>query len=718
MDIRNHFWAMALCSVSLGLSVTTSALAQTRVRPPAVPLVTHDPYFSVWSFDNKLTENWTHHWTGSIQAMCGLAMIDRRPYRFAAPNPDTLPAMEQTNLEVTPTRTTYTFVANGVQLKMNFLSPLLTSDIDLLSRPVTYITFSATSADGRQHSVSIYFDVTGEWAVNRPNQQIRWDRWAMGFPRGRELEANALSVGAVKKSALPGTLEALSFETVDQPVLKKAGDNLRIDWGQFYLVVPTMPGNSTSIASDRESRDGFATHGNLTKQDDTRKPRAAEDQWPVLAAKLDLGKVGKNPVQRHVMLAYDDRLGIELLGKQLKPYWRRNGLNAEGLLLEAEKNYASITKRCDDFDKKLTADLKKMGGVDYANLCILAYRQCLAANKVVAGPNGEPLQFPKENFSNGCISTVDVIYPAAPFFLLLSPELLKSQLTPVLDYAVSSRWKFPFAPHDLGTYPLANGQVYGGGERNEIDQMPVEESGNMLLMLAALAKIEGNAKYAEKYWPTLTKWAEYLKAKGLDPENQLCTDDFAGHLAHNTNLSLKAILALAGYSQLAKMAGHSSEAMTYLSLAKEMASKWVTMAKDGDHYRLTFDKPNTWSQKYNLVWDKLLGLNIFPAGIARTETAFYLKSQNKYGLPLDNRSKYTKLDWTVWTATMAESEADFKALVAPLMGFANESTSRVPLSDWFWTNDAKMTGFQARSVVGGVYIKMLADPAMWKKWAK
>ncbi|MCC7173890.1 MAG: DUF4965 domain-containing protein [Bryobacterales bacterium] len=682
---------LKLCLITAALAGISAAQSLPPLRPPAVPLVTHDPYFSIWSMSDQLTETATRHWTGTDQPLTGFVRIDGVPYRFLGAGNRLGRPMKQVRREVTPTSTLYAFEEAGVELTLTFLTPALPEDLDILSRPVTYLTFSVRSTDGRTHPVSLYFDASTVLAVNAPEQRVACSRLKM-----------------------PG-LDVLRAGSAEQPVLAKSGDNLRIDWGHLYLAASLDAAAATLITNQR-TREAYAASGQWPDYDELDPPSQSSRYQLVLAAKFDLGSVDAAAATRQVMLAYDDQFSIQYLQRNLRPWWRRNGASAVDLLPAAARDYAALAERCRRFDGELTADLVRAGGPKYAQVAILAYRQALAAHKLAADIDGTPLFFSKENFSNGCIGTVDLTYPSAPLFLLLNPALAKGLMTFIFQYASLPRWRFPFAPHDIGQYPLANGQVYGGGERTEENQMPVEESGNLILVTAAVAQAEGNADYAKTHWTLLTRWAEYLREKGMDPENQLCTDDFAGHLARNTNLSVKAILALGAYGRLASMLGMPEVAARYQTIARDYAKKWAELADDGDHYRLAFDRSGTWSQKYNLVWDRILGLNLFPPDVARKEIAYYRTKQNRYGLPLDNRETYTKLDWIFWTATLAGRQEDFEALTAPVFDFLNESPSRVPMTDWYWTIDGKQRGFQARSVVGGVFIKMLADPELWRKW--
>jgi hypothetical protein len=672
------------------LAVATIANAQTHERAPAVPLVTHDPYFSIWSMADKLTDEDTKHWTGTEQALRSVIRVDGTSYRIMGSRPEAMPALSQTAVQLTPTHTVYHFEGAGIKLALTFFSPLLPQNLELVSRPVTYLTWDVQTADSKSHDVSIFFDVDPRVAVNTDDQDVVWGH------------------------AHAGSMTVLNVGSREQRPLNRSGDNLRIDWGYFHLAVPD--GQGASLVNATDALESFAKSGTLPASDDMDMPRQPRRgaAWPAVA--FNLKDVSSTIQSRHVLLSYTEEYAIELLNRKLRPYWQRNGQTVQAMLVEAEAQFPALESQSKAFDAELAADLERIGGKGYAQLGILAYRQTLAAHKLVADIDGSPAYFPKENFSNGCIATVDVLYPSAPFFLLLNPKLLEAQLRPVLDYSLLPRWKWPFAPHDLGQYPLANGQVYGGGERTDEDQMPVEETGNMLILVAALGKAEGNYHVAEQYWPLLSKWADYVRQKGLDPENQLSTDDFAGHLAHNANLSIKAIDGIAAYAQMAAALHKLEIANEYSKSAHEMAEKWQQMDFDGDHYKLAFDKPGTWSQKYNLVWDQLLGLSIFPAKIRETEIAFYKTHLNDFGLPLDSRKSYTKLDWQIWTATLADKAEDFQILFAPIPKWVNEGPTRVPLTDWYDTISGKMESFQARSVVGGVYMKALADKETAAKW--
>ncbi|HEY3863948.1 MAG TPA: DUF4965 domain-containing protein [Verrucomicrobiae bacterium] len=656
-------------------------------RPPSVPLVTFDPYLSIWSAADHLTDKATQHWTKRTQPLDSLIRVDGETFRLMGRDPDSVPAMPQTSLQVTPTRSIYDFDNQKVHVTMTFMRPALPDDLDAMALPLSYITWTVRSSDGREHVVSLYDSTSSQLAVNRQSENVQWSREKAGH------------------------LTALRAGTMEQDVLGSSGDDHRINWG-YACAAAVSAQSKAAIGASQALLDGFVADGKLPAADDKRMPRAANDEQPALAFVFDLGHIAAAPVTRQVIVAYDEIYAINYFGKKLRPYWRRNGATAETMLEKASREYSQLARRCAKFDEQLMADATAAGGAKYAQMCALAYRQCACACGLAADANKQPLFFTKENTSNGDIATVDVFFPMDPQWVLLSPALAKATLVPILSYAASWHWKFPNAPHDLGTYPIARGTDDGG------EGMPVEESGNMLILCDAVSQIDGNTRFVSAWWPKLTQWAAYLEQYGLDPENQLCTDDFMGHLAHNANLSVKAILGLACYGDMCRMRGDAANAEKYFNLAKADAAHWVTAAADDDHFRLAFDKPGTWSQKYNLVWDRILGLNVFPPEVAQKEVAHYKKAIQKYGVPLDSRTKLTKTDWSFWSATLADNQDDFETLTSPIYDYLNQTTARSPFVDSYVTTNIHSDGMHARPVIGGVFIKMLADRGMWMKWAK
>ena len=681
---------LALIAAAAVAALTVAAGPATQpmpFRPPAVPLVTADPYLSIWSEADHLTDRNTRHWTGHPQSLLSLVRVDGRSFRLMGTDPAGVPPLPQVGLAtVTPTKTAYEFDGAGVHVTLSFLTPLLPHDLDVMGRPVTYLTWDVRSTDGATHAVQLVDATSSQLVVDSFSQPVTW---------GREPA---------------GDLTLLKLGSQRQNVLGHGGDDIRIDWGQAYTAA--RAGESTAtIGGLKDVLGAFVEGGHLPTADDARQPRPVSDDEPIAAVAFDLGMVGPQPVTRQAMVGYDEQEAIKYFGTPLKPYWRRNGDGPAELFHHAADDYAKLAPQCAQFDHDLVADATKLGGEQYGHIVALAYRQAWAGCGLAADANNQPLLFTKENTSNGDIATVDVMFPMSPIWILLSPNLAKASLVPDLDYAASAHWKFPNAPHDLGTYPVVRGTDDGG------EGMPVEESGNMILMVDAISQQQGSAKWVDQWWPELTTWAKYLERYGLDPENQLCTDDFMGELAHNANLSVKAILALAAYGDLCKMRGDTANADRYAKLAHDDAAHWVRVADAGDHSLLAFDKPNTWSQKYNLVWDRVLGLNVFPPEVAAKEVAYYKTKVRKYGLPLDSRTTITETPWALWSATLATDDDGFHAIVDPLVLYLDTTTARQPFADSYDSTQVGSVGMHARPVIGSVFMKMMSDKPTWTKWA-
>ena len=627
-----------------------------KLRPPSVPLITVDPYFSVWSPADRLYDEVTEHWTGKPNTIYGYVKIDGEQFRFMGDADDAV--ISQMDFEMNAFVSRYTFENEKIILDVSFFTPVFPDDLMKMSRPVSYVSFNYNSVDGRTHDVSVKISASEELVLNQKGE------------------------GAVVTEICSfDGLNSAKMGSEKQDILHDSGDDIRIDWGYFYL---------TASEKDKVFFEKY------------------EDM--VFASAEILLEENKDS---YALFSYDDIYSLQYFGKNVKAYWKKDGKTIEDAIAEA---YAEAEEICDICYAKaieLEMDALITGGEKYSDLVVLAFRQVIAAHKLCVDDEGNAIFISKECFSNGCAATVDVTYPSSPMFIYYNTELLKGMLRPIFKFADSDEWEFDFAPHDAGQYPLVNGQVYGTNHiedgRYKDFQMPVEECGNMIIMLANISLRDGNTNFFDLYQDTVAQWVKYLLKYGMDPENQLCTDDFAGHLAHNCNLSLKAIMGIAGYALILKMKGDAKEAEKYMSEARNMADNWVKNAANSDgSFRLAFDREETFSMKYNMVWDKIWGTGLFAPSVYYSEFCSNKKHFNAYGMPLDNRKTYTKSDWIMWTACLAPTEEEFEEYIEPMWNCYNQSPSRVPMTDWYDTVTSLIVGFRHRSVQGGMFIKMLS----------
>ena len=628
-----------------------------KMRPPAIPLIAIDPYFSIWSGADKLTDSDPIHWTEYPMTLKGTVTLDGEEYRFLGSGE--LPVIDQSDFTLSAFSSDYVFQNSKISLSVSFFAPQFPEDLYLFSRPVSYIRLSYMSLDGKDHNVKVKITASEELCINKKGEE--------------PVEATVTNIGE---------LPSVKMGSVAQRVLERGDDNIRIDWGYLYLTSGRTDGVAESFTSDG------MTYVSIS--------------LPLIHGKTE-----------YITASYDDIYSINYFGTPRKAFWHTVTDKIEHAIKEAHRDADDLFAECKKRSRELRESACRVGGEKYADLIDLAYRQTVAAHKLITDEDGNIIFISKECLSGGHSATVDVTYPSSPFMLLYNTELLKGALRPIFKFAASERWKYDFAPHDIGTYPIVGQQRYGlrdGGIHLPEMQMPVEECGNMLILAANITIFDGNTDFVKPYLNTLDGWVKYLLKYGEDPENQLCSDDFAGHLAHNCNLSVKAITGIAAYSIILNALGKNHDAEEYMKEAKRMAESWVRRAANTDgSFRLAFDLPGTSGMKYNMVWDKLWGTNLFPPSVMYSEFASSKKHINPYGMTFDSLHTYSKSDWLVWTALLAPTKEEFEEFIAPLWLCYHKSPSRIPMNDFYDTVTSLAMGCRCRSVVGGIFIKLLEE---------
>ena len=665
---------------------------------PSYPLFLKDPNFSIWSATEILNDENTQTWYGETKNIYGFLKSKGITYCFMGNAEEFAPLKvkkaTQINLIVSSFSTDYEFECGDTLLKLRFVSPLPLNDLDLLSMPVCYVEYEITGDENAEISLFVNRNISYNDITETRDKRVRG--------------------GVVKLNGFESAFMGL----VRQMPLSSAGDLIGADWGYFYLA-----GESAWVLDEKELY-AFLSNGYM--------------DFSAIGENKFMGAVNKTG-KGAILLGYDDRVSIDYFGDYRKGYYLENHTIFEALN-ETWHNRERYEKTLSDFEKELITRAQKYGE-GYVNVLNASLRQSIAGHKLIKDKNGNFLWLSKECGSNGCIGTVDISYPSMPLYLLYNPELVKGMMRPILEFSRMSVWNYDFAPHDVGTYPVCGGQVYGiwqmknkyhavygeGGFWSKVKthfpfyilpesfepyelkmQMPVEECANMLIMFLAVFQKDKDVSFFDSNKDLCEKWAGYLVKYGLKPGNQLCTDDFAGHLENNINLAIKATVAIGAYAELLRNSGEIKKADEYRKIAEKYAREISAFSDGKTHLPLTWDSDeSTFSLKYNFAFDKILGLKLFGGELLEKEVSYYLTKAQRYGIPLDTRAGYTKSDWLLWVARLTDDDKKRKIIADMIDDYLKNSPDRIPFGDWYETQDGSHHEFRARSVQGGFFILLI-----------
>ncbi len=660
---------------------------------PSYPLFVKDPNFSLWSAGDILNESPVQSWWGEEKSVYGFIKTKGQVYLFLG-NYKRLSVpvslAKQESVTVSLFATEYVFTAGEVTLKARFVSPLPLNDLNLLSLPVCYLSYEVEGDENAEVSLFVGQNVAYNEEDIQGETQMR--------------------CGIVPCENFTDAL----FGLLRQRPFYNYGDLIGADWGYWHLA-----GERAAIADD----EGFASYlGGATPE----FLGEGEENYLVASASGARGTL---------LFGYDEVASINYFGDVRRGYYLEERTIFDALT-ELRSNLCAVEEKLAAFETDLKARALKFGE-DYYEILLASYRQSIASHKLVKDKAGNALFLSKECGSNGCIGTVDVSYPSMPLFLIYNAELVKGMMRPILQFARMPVWRYDFAPHDVGTYPDCCGQVYGLNRNTAVaydlayehwrqkfaryplytlpasydlynfdHQMPVEECANLLIMFLACYRADGDIAFFKTSADLCAKWVQYLVKYGLKPDNQLCTDDFAGHLKNNVNLAIKATVGIRAYAELLKACGE--DGAEYEKIARSFADEIIAFGEEFSHIPLTWDSgEETFSLKYNVAFDKLFGLGLFPQALLEREVDCYLQNANEYGTPLDSRKDYTKSDWLVWASSLTDDMEKCKKMLAPIARFLKQTPDRVPFSDWYETAEGTYHEFRARSVQGGCFILLL-----------
>lgn len=616
---------------------------------------------------------------------------------------------------------------DGVHLTLSFLSPITPSSTLRQSVPAAYLTVTVEGCS----DISVYTDLNGEWVSGNRGNEIQWD----------------LHESAQKKGSKSPAIKTWQVSRKVEQILTEFNDHA--EWGTLHFSAPADAHHESGTSA--VLRQHFAEKGFLRNESDKRFRHIMEDE-PVFAFsknfKLAGGKATGKCVKQVASVAFTFALVQDPVVQYasargltfMKPLWTSYFATPEELVRYHYDDFETAFALAKNYSDSVARDAYESGSQDYQDIVALSARQVLGATQFSGTPDNIIL-FLKEISSNGNFQTVDVIFPAFPFFLYTNPRWLGYLLEPLLEHQLSGQYPNNYSMHDLGShFPNATGHPDGRDE-----YMPVEECGNMLIMGLALAnslkydtepafmaaslgseaepitaadewnsvdqygidvksdfEVTGTKaaeKWLERSYSIWDQWTGYLVRESLIPHNQLCTDDFAGWLANQTNLALKGIIGIKAMSEIANIVGKDDDAKHYREIAEDYIGKWqdYAISRDGTHAKLAYTWYGSWTTIYNLYAESLLCFHVsdettdgrsgdqkpigkpsggpfIPDKVYQMQSDWYSAVLQRYGLPLDSRHLYTKSDWEFFAAAVTSKKTRTEIL-GTIAKWVNETST-------------------------------------------
>ncbi|THH32901.1 hypothetical protein EUX98_g1248 [Antrodiella citrinella] len=596
----------------------------TPFNPAAVPLAVRSPYLSAWLAQGSgtpLNGAWPTFWTGQIVGWAGYIKVDGVTYNFLG-DPDVAGAQKasQKSLEFTSTQSIFVMTAGPVDLTVTFLSPVEPTDLAKQSFPFSYLTLSAAPNDNKTHSVQLYTDISAEWVSGDTSLIANWS------------------------STTAGSILTHQVQLVTQTPFGEVND--RIQQGSAFYSTLNIRGATFQTGQDIVVRAEFIANGSLANTQDTDF-RAVSDRWPVFAYAHNLGTISAatSPVVLSVGHVRDPAIEYIIAGGAIQQrslfFW--SSFSAVSAAISSFlDDFSNALTRAKAFDAQVSKDASAISA-DYVSIVALSIRQVFGAVELTVSKMGsgkfntsDVMMFMKEISSDGNVNTVDVVFPSWPAFLYTNAALGKLLLLPLFEYQVTGQYPNKWSIHDIGaSYPKALGPNDGDDE-----PMPVEESGNILIMTLSHVQRTGDKSLITTYvFDLLDQWTQFLITDSLIPANQISTDDFAGSLANQTNLAIKGIVGIKAMAEIASLVGDTARSANYSLIASSYVTQWQTFAtaSGGKHLTLSYGNDTSWGLSYNLFADKLLGTNVFPEAIFEMQTSWYSTVANAFGVPLDTR---------------------------------------------------------------------------------